>query len=60
MILALTAKQPPPFETLLDGLADPDWNLVYTKGSEGLYKSYYQLIAKEQRRDKQVGIAIYP
>ena len=54
MILALTAKQPPPFETLLDGLADPDWNLVYTKGSEGLYKSYYQLIDLEKRRDYEV------
>ena len=54
MILALTAKQSPPFETLLDGLADPDWNLVYTKGSEGVYKPYYQLIDKEKRREFEV------
>ena len=54
MIIALTAKQPPPFETLLDGLADQDWNLVYTKGSEGLYRSYYKLIAKEQSREDEV------
>ena len=54
MILALTAKQPPPFETLLDGLADPDWDLVYTKGSEGLYKSYYKLIPDGQRLEDKV------
>ena len=54
MILALTARQPPPFETILDGLADQDWSLVYLKGTEGLFKSYYKLVPKEQGRQDQV------
>ena len=44
MVIALTRRQPPPFEDLNDGLAhtiSQDWNLVYSKGTEGLYREYY-------------------
>ena len=54
MILALTAKQSPPFETFMDGLSDPDWKLVYLKGTDGFYKSYYQLMTNGQTRENQV------
>ena len=51
MVIALTTKPPIPFDNLISGLAQPDWDLVYTRGSEGLYQDYYKSIpeAKEKR-----------
>lgn len=51
MAVALMAKQPIPFESLIDGLADPDWNLVYLKDSEGMFEPYYRLIPGGKKRE---------
>ena len=51
MVLALTSKQTPPFDSLMDGLADPDWSLVYIKDTEGIYKPYYKLIPEGKNKE---------
>ena len=54
IVLALTANQPAPFETLLDGLADPEWNLVYIKGTEELFQPYYKSIPEGKKKEDTV------
>ena len=49
ILLDLTSMQSAPFETLLDGLADQDWNLVYDKSEISLYESYYELIPEGKK-----------
>ena len=47
MVIALTSKQPPPFEDLQDGLTHSiwlEWHLVYSKGTEDLFRGYYEQI----------------
>ena len=47
MVIALTSKQPPPFENLQDGLAHSiwlEWHLVYSRGTEDLWRGYYEQI----------------
>ena len=54
MVIVLTTKQPPPFENLIGGLAHPDWQLAYSKGSEGVYKSYFKMIPEGEEKAKTV------
>ena len=47
MVIALTMNQPQPFENLQNGLARSvwqEWHLVYSKGTEGLFRGYYEQI----------------
>ena len=54
MVLAFTTDTSIPFLTILEGLGNQEWNLVYDKGTAEYTKSLYSLIPKSESRVNEV------
>ena len=52
LIIALTSKMETPFEDILQGLAKPEWHLVYEKSYAGVIKSYLALLPSNVNKAK--------